>query len=129
MNEDENNELAIATLALSRKYNGKKLNEEVRYGIASTKLEQYRSGKGAEDTWLSGPNSPQNSWNMVDIEYPDIVKTLSDRMSDAVAEISKGLKGCCLVHNTVLIISNRPPKAGDWVYDPHLGLIKPFPPP
>ena len=54
----------------------KKLNEEVRYGIASTKLEQYRSGKGAEDTWLSGPNSPQNSWNMVYIEYPDIVKTL-----------------------------------------------------
>ena len=26
-----------------------------------------------------------------DIEYPDIVKTLSDKMSDAVEEISKGL--------------------------------------
>ena len=91
MNEDENNELAIATLALSRKYNGKKFSEDVRYGIPSTKLERYRSGKGAETTWLSGPNSPQNSWNMSDVEYPDIVKTLSDRMSDAVAEISKGL--------------------------------------
>ena len=91
MNEDENNELAIATLALSRKYNGKKFSEDIRYGIPSTKLERYRSGKGAETTWLSGPNSPQNSWNMSDVEYPDIVKTLSDRMSDAVAEISKGL--------------------------------------
>ena len=80
MDEDENNELAIATLELSKKYNDKKFNPE-----------QYNNGKGSENRWLSGASSPQNSWNFTDIEYPDIVKTLSDRMSDAVAEISKGL--------------------------------------
>ncbi len=68
MNEDENNELAIATLELSAIHDG------VR----------------AKHGWLSGNDSPQNSWGMT-IEYPDIVKTLSDRMSDAVEEISKGL--------------------------------------
>ena len=92
MDDRENDELANATLVLSREYNGKKLNENVRYGIASSKLEQYRSGKGAEETWLSGKDSPQNSWNMVDVQYPDIVKKLSDRMTDAVDQISKGLK-------------------------------------
>ena len=80
MNEDENNELAIATLELRKKYNGKKFNPE-----------QYNNGKGSENRWLSGASSPQNSWNFTDIEYPDIVKTLSDRMSDAIAQISKGL--------------------------------------
>ena len=38
MDEDENNELAIATLELSKKYNDKKFDPE-----------QYNNGKGSEN--------------------------------------------------------------------------------
>ena len=69
MTRKENNELADATLSLSKQYTGTKAMEK----------------------WGSGKDSPQNSWFIPDIPYPDIARTLSDRLCDAVSQIVDGL--------------------------------------
>lgn len=65
MTKEENDELATVALSLSQQY----------------------TGTTAIKKWLSGKDSPQNSWCVDDISYPDIVRTLSDRLCDSVSQI------------------------------------------
>ena len=69
MTRKQNNELADAAIALSKEYRGTK----------------------AAERWMSGEDSPLNSWFMPDIEYPDIARHLSDRLCDAMSQICDGL--------------------------------------
>ena len=69
MTRKMNNELADATIALSKQYKGTK----------------------AAERWMSGEDSPLNSWFMPDIEYPDIARHLSDRLCDAMSQICDSL--------------------------------------